>query len=155
MTSTWAGESAEKQGYYVNPDNRGAYVRDMESPWKDVPMGLQSEVPIPETVDVANASLEKLDGQGTRKRLEVKPHFEAGSLGCGYAYYESMANRYVLGRQRNVLFCHVPPSGDEESVESAREALLAVIGAAIDALNHLEKNEGPDGWKVDFGKLTG
>jgi len=155
MTSTWAGESAEKQGYYVNPDNQGAYVRDLEFPWKDVPMGLQTEVPVQETVDLANASLKKLDDQSIGRRLEVKPHFEAGSLGCGYAYYESMANRYVLGRHRDVLFCHVPPSGDEESIDRARTALLAVIGAAIEALQHREKDQGPDGWKVEFGKLTG
>ena len=110
MTYTWLGEAAEKQGYYLNPDNKGEYVRDMKFPWKEVPMGLQTEVPIPEAVQ---------------------------------------------GRRRNVLFCHVPGGVDEASIELSRDALLAVIGAAIHGMNEVERNGGSEPFKVAFAKLTG
>ena len=155
MTCTWLGETAEKQGYYLNPDNKSEYVRDMEFPWKEVPMGLQTEVPVSETVQGANAALEKLNAKGIGKCLEVKPHMEPGHIGCGYTYYESMANCYVQGRRRNVLFCHVPEGVDEASIELSHNALLAVIGTAIHAMNEVEKNGGPKDFKVAFAKLTG
>ena len=156
MTCTWLRESAEKEGYYLNPDNRGEYVRDMVSPWNDVPIGLQSEVPISETAEVANMSLKRFEGTDTGRRLDVKPHFEAGDLGCGFTYYESMANCYVQGRQRRVLFCHVPPAVDEQSIDSARTALLAVIGAALESLSQLGKDKGSGEFSsIEFGKLNG
>lgn len=147
MTCTWLNESAEKEGYYINPDNNNSYVRDMEFPWKDAPMGLQTEIPVTETVEFANKLLE-----GARKRLEVKPHFEPGNLGCGYAYYESMANTYMSGRKRHVIFCHVPSPVDEESIEAARNSLLAVIGAAFKALEQ-QKKGGPVDFRMEFGNV--
>jgi len=110
---------------------------------------------ISEAVQGANAAPGKLDFKATGKRLEVKPHMEPGHIGCGYTYYESMANRYVQGRRRNVLFCHVPGGVDEASIELSRDALLAVIGAAIHAMNEVERNGGSEPFKVAFAKLTG
>lgn len=147
MTCTWLNESAEKGGYYLNPDNDNNFVRDMEFPWKDVPIGLQTEIPVAEAVELANKSLE-----GSEKRVEVQAHFEPGHLGCGYAYYESMANSYMAGRKRHVIFCHVPPPVDEESIEAARNSLLAVIGAALRALAEQHK-QGPPDFRVEFGKV--
>ena len=127
--SSWNHYMGDKH-YYTYPDSDGRSVDDLgANPWLNAPMGLHSEVPIDETVSFANLAL--MHGE---RPLKVASHFEAGAAGCGYTFYESMANCFVAGRQRNVIFVHIPSSVDVVSLEKAKDAVLAVIGAAIDAL---------------------
>ena len=66
--------------------------------------------------------------------LTVKAHHEAGSYCCGFTFYESLANCYIKKRTANVLFCHVPGETDRESLERARDSVLAIIVSAVDDL---------------------
>ena len=136
--STWNQHNADKH-YYSSPDGVGKTIDDAgPNPWLDVPVGLHSEVPIDATVSGANEQLAKYHKEKTGKDepLKVASHFEAGAHGCGLAFYESMANCYVQGRKRDVLFVHVPPSTDQGALEKGKDAVLAVIGSAVAALIH-------------------
>lgn len=61
----------------------------------------------------------------------IRSHVDAGDVGCGFAFYEMLANYWVAGKQAHALFCHVPPPVDRASVETGRDAILAIIGACI------------------------
>lgn len=127
--SSWNHYMGDKH-YYTYPDGDGRSVDDLgPNPWLTAPMGLHSEVPIDETVKSANLALMQEE-----KPLRIASHLEAGAAGCGYTFYESMANCFIAGRRRNVIFVHIPPNIDEVSLKKAKDAVLAVIGGAIDIL---------------------
>ena len=141
MTCGWATKEAEK-GYYVNLDNDDKSAHDLgPNPWMDVPMGLNTALDVDAVVSVANASLSKHGaGRSSSKVVQVLPHFEAGNLGCGFMYYESLAHCYANGRKRDVLFCHIPRGVEDEDLQRARDAIVSVIGSGIKWL--IERDEG-------------
>ncbi|CAF9910037.1 MAG: hypothetical protein GOMPHAMPRED_006933 [Gomphillus americanus] len=132
--STWNLHNGDKH-YYSSPDSLGKNIDDAgPNPWLDVPLGLHSEVPVDATVSGANEQLARHGEKKGDQPLRVASHFEAGAHGCGLIFYESMANCYVQGRKRDVLFVHVPPGTDQDRLEKGKEAVLAIIGSAIAAL---------------------
>ena len=146
--SSWSHHMSDKH-YYTLPDSAEKSVDDLgPNPWLAVPTGLHSEVPIDATVLAANSVLEK-----DIMPLKVASHHEAGSAGCGYTFYESMANCFVAGRRRDVIFVHVPPDADAPSLEKARDAVLAIIGAAVHAL--VEQRHGKTEEKIDTDLALG
>ncbi|GAB7347138.1 hypothetical protein MBLNU459_g3261t1 [Dothideomycetes sp. NU459] len=156
FSSDWWGggssssSSAGTREYYTTADNAGKTARDAGAcPWgADVPVGLATGVDVDAIVAGANASLSAADGvqsdgagvEGQGKPapppppLQVKPHHEAGSYCCGFIFYESLANRLVQGTRGEVMFCHVPGEFDQESLERGRDAIVAVIAAAVERL---------------------
>ena len=53
------------------------------------------------------------------------------------------------GRRREVIFVHVLPDTDASSLEKARDAVLAIIGAAIHSLT--EQRHGKTEEKINAG----
>jgi hypothetical protein len=154
MTCSWLSEPEAKEGYYTYRHNDGKTAEESGGDvWREkgVPMGLNSEVDVNHVVALANTALEQAAGGGEGKTLEVRSHLEAGPAGCGYAFYESLANCWVAARKRDVLFCHVPRHTDQENLEKARDAVLAVIGASVAALMKRESEPAGD-WKIAFGE---
>lgn len=146
-------------------------------------MGLRTEVPVLETAKLASELLQKLYSQTSPgkcqsdqcdtinieplpshtgdteskvmgKEIEIKPHLEAGDVGCGFTFYESMANCHATGMRKRVLFCHVPSDVDDEGIATSRNALLAVIGAALQAQDEYEKRGDLNDRRAQFGELT-
>ncbi|KAK8119838.1 uncharacterized protein PG998_004464 [Apiospora kogelbergensis] len=136
------------QRYYAVPDAVGEVADDLgPCPWgADVPVGLQTVLDVDAVADKARGILKTgalfrgSKGSSTDRELGgkvatplgIRPHMEAGFYGCGFIYYESLAGCYVRGRRPNVLFCHVPGKEDAHSLAGARDAVLAVIVAAVD-----------------------
>ena len=136
FVSSWNHHMGDKH-YYSIPDGFGRSLDDLgPNPWLALPIGLHSEVPIHATILAANSSLEK-----DSDPLRVASHFEAGAAGCGFTFYESMANCLVAGRRRDVIFVHVPPDADTASLEKGRNAVLAIIGGAIQALSERQTDK--------------
>lgn len=136
-------------------DVNGETVLDAgKKPWgEDVPWGLgtgldvdgkglnidgiaESANKVLTTRGVDGEVVESEDGKEREEErvLLVKPHHEAGAYGCGFMTYESLANRFVKGTKGHVLFCHVPGDIDKPSLEQARNALVAIIGVAVENL---------------------
>ncbi|KAK8043077.1 hypothetical protein PG994_013560 [Apiospora phragmitis] len=166
MTSDfWGAVGGAPRGdrkYYTVPDAVGEVVDDLgPCPWgADVPVGLRTALDVDAVADKARGILRMCSqfssnssrgggGGGNRAAeaeedrdngpLGILPHLEAGFYGCGFIYYESLANCYVKQQQLegrynkpNVLFCHVPGKEDARSLVRARDAVLAVIVAAVD-----------------------
>lgn len=154
MTSDWWGLNEEKAGYYLIPDDKGKTVRDiggkLKGIWDEAPMGLKAaklntrivveDVGKAVNHDAAGDEYQKLiEGQfggrlvkhGVKKkmRVEVILHDEAGSYGCGFIFYESLATVWKRKLNTRVLFCHVPGWKDEERLERGADFVCAVIGA--------------------------
>lgn len=157
FSSSWLTEKAY-EGYYTGPDNKKQSVPDYgPCPWMNVPMGLNSEIDINTVVIDANRGLKTVaqqhgPGEGsTAEPLEVKSHVEAGNAGCGFTFYESMANCFTAGRKRDVLFLHVPQWVTPAALEKGRDAVLAIIGASISSIMRRAPTP-PADWKKEFGK---
>lgn len=147
MSSSWWGDLAE-EGYYLKVDDAGQTVKDLKSmPWTNVPMGLRTALNAEKIAQMAMLSQTMagfghelpINGTSVREltKVPIKMHDEAGPYLCGFIYYESMATCFVNNRRANVLFCHVPGETDEESLRRGRDAVVAIIGAAVGDL--LEK----------------
>ncbi|GAM85277.1 hypothetical protein ANO11243_032810 [Dothideomycetidae sp. 11243] len=134
FSSAWSDGGSR---YYTRPDDVGQTVDDVGAcPWEKCPVGLAPDVDVDGVVEDARAVLSArgvFEGQ-RGKGMEIVPHEEAGSYCCGYTFYESLAHRYSKGLKRNVLFVHVPGETDRASLERARDAVLAVIVAAVQKL---------------------
>jgi len=160
MSSNW-WTAREREAYYMIPDNAGKTVEDAgRCPWDGVPMALQTCLDVDKIAAGANSILEtgyrfgepfssaaatdraiyqaaggdRANSQAHLSPIKVKPHNEGGPYCCGFIHYESLANCYVQGRPGVVLFCHVPEQLDIESLQRARDAILAVIVSAVNEL---------------------
>ena len=152
FTSSWLDHEA-RAAYYLGRDNVGQNAHDLgHNPWTELPMGLDTEIDVSAVVTDANEALKRHHkAMGSDEPLlEVRSHLEAGAAGCGFCYYESMANCFAKGRKRDVLFMHVPRHTDQDNLERARDAVLAVVGASVRALIRRETTSTVD-WKEHFG----
>jgi len=140
FTSSWLTERAF-EGYYLGPDNEKQSIADLgPCPWMNVPMGLNSEIDINTVVVSANAGL----------KTAAQQH-EAGNAGCGFAFYESLANCFAMGRKRDILFVHVPRQETPAALEKGRDAVLAIVGASIASIIARARAP-PADFKTEFGK---
>ncbi|CAF9915353.1 MAG: hypothetical protein GOMPHAMPRED_000715 [Gomphillus americanus] len=125
-----------RMGNQLN-DNRTAHDIG-PNPWaaKNVPLGLDADFDVCRVVADADKAFKehfrsKHAGDSGPVVPYIRSHVDAGDVGCGFAFYEMLANYWVAGKQAHALFCHVPPPVDRASVETGRDAILAIIGACI------------------------
>ena len=137
FTSSWGTSSG---GYYKNPGNDNRTAHDIgPNPWaaKNVPLGLDADFDICRVVADADKAFKKhfqsrhADDSEPVAVPYIRSHVDAGDVGCGFAFYEMLANYWVAGKQAHALFCHVPPPVDRASIETGRDVILAVVGACI------------------------
>lgn len=62
---------------------------------------------------------------------DVRLSDEAGRYLCEFIYYTSLAYAVQTGRDRNVVFLHVPGWTDEANVEQGRNVVVALIKALV------------------------
>lgn len=62
---------------------------------------------------------------------DVRLSNEAGRYLCEFIYYTSLAYAMQCGRDRNVVFLHVPGWTDENSVERGKNVVIALIKALV------------------------
>ena len=66
--------------------------------------------------------------------IDVRPSEDAGNFLCGFIYYTSLAYFYKKdGRERPVMFLHVPVLPKEEDVAKGRKVAEALIRALVDS----------------------
>lgn len=153
FSSSWFSDESQK-AYYLGRDNLKQNAQDLgPCPWTDVPIGLNTEMDVQSIVPEATKLLSKYhESPSSPKTLEICSHLEAGPLGCGFCFYESMANCFTAGRKRNVLFMHVPRHLEQDNLLQAKDAILAVIGASIASLIQRETTP-PVDYLTHFGQF--
>ncbi|KAK2743306.1 hypothetical protein FQN55_007502 [Onygenales sp. PD_40] len=62
---------------------------------------------------------------------DVRLSEDAGRYLCEFIFYTSLAQAWGEGRDRSVVFLHVPGRTDEESVEEGREVAVALVKTLV------------------------
>jgi len=102
---------------------------------------LNVEVLVNQTRRVVNSPDDDGEPPGKQKlKVAVVPHFEAGSYGCGFIYYESLATCRERGYETKVVFSHIPGWRDPERLERGADVISAVIGAVCQQINPVSYN---------------
>jgi pyroglutamyl-peptidase len=78
---------------------------------------------------------------GKGNTADVRLSDDPGHYLCGFIYYEGLVERWRHGDQRNVLFLHVRPWLDDETIEVGREVAMAVIRAAVEMIEKRRDKE--------------
>lgn len=131
----WWGPTEESVGYYRIPDDAGKTVEDIgkeegKDLWKDMPMGIATYLSVPRIASKVAAAVNAPNESGKDKlEVGVYAHFDPGSYGCGFIYYESLATCKKREYQTKVLFVHVPGWKDAERLSRGRDVVCAVAGA--------------------------
>ncbi|KAL4867306.1 hypothetical protein BDV12DRAFT_122875 [Aspergillus spectabilis] len=141
---------AHRDAYYM-PDNLGrAGYEDGEKLWREwtLPHVLKAGRSDPATEPVVKLDL-------TSSRISLNPHApdaaflktwqmlapssadiriseDAGRYLCEFIFYTSLALALQEGRDRNVVFFHVPSSCRDEDVNTGKEVAIALIKALVD-----------------------
>lgn len=128
----WPDQLGQDTRYYLLPDDAGRTVEDItvdegKDLWRDAPTGLAAGVDVSRVASDAVRAVNSLGGE--KKVVSIVPHFEAGPLGCGFIYYESLATCRKRKLATKVVFSHVPSWKDEPSLRRGAEAICAIIGA--------------------------
>jgi len=101
--------------------------------WRECPEILQT------TLDVDDI-LERMHQPGPNNTsrlpegITVEASDDAGNFLCDFIYYSSLAHFWRNGGEggkRPVVFLHVPPESDEETLQRGREVTKALIGAIV------------------------
>ncbi|KAI0398448.1 putative pyroglutamyl peptidase type I [Xylariaceae sp. FL0594] len=87
--------------------------------WHDVPKELQTDLDIN---DVHRRWVER-----SPSALDLRVSEDAGRYLCDFIYFSSLAHLYKQGRERKVVFFHVPAFPDEASVQLGVELALNLI----------------------------
>lgn len=126
----WWGPIEEAAGYYRIPDDVGETVEDIKKGrdlWKDSPQGIATALYLPviasEVMRVVN------NPDGNKLKVSVVPHFDPGSYGCGFIYYESLATCLKRRLNTKVLFVHVPGWKEPERLMRGRDVVCAIVGS--------------------------
>jgi len=75
-------------------------------------------------------------GKGNKekgKEVDLRISGDVGNYVCGFAYYASLEWLWVNGKERKVLFLHVPMLEGEEEVQKGTEVAEALIGAVVES----------------------
>ncbi|MCJ1473935.1 hypothetical protein MMC13_002591 [Lambiella insularis] len=139
FTCSWWGRAAQEEGFYYGvKDYAGKTAKDITEAegkdlWCDAPVGLAPKMNVKRVAKTAQVAL-RTGGRGSRDRPYRKPkvraHRDAGDYCCGFIFYESLATCWGRGLKTDVLFCHVPGESDRRNLETGRDVVLAIIGAA-------------------------
>ncbi|KAL1960092.1 hypothetical protein VTO42DRAFT_264 [Malbranchea cinnamomea] len=150
---------AHRDGYNVTDVDGQVGLQDGEIPWKEagLPEVLQpgprtsissgdSTTPTPTNKSATESTTVSLTRvcprppdelllSTWRKHLpdqtDVRLSDEAGRYLCEFIYYTSLARALQAGRDRNVVFLHVPGWTDEMSVERGKNVVIALIKALV------------------------
>ena len=102
--------------------------------WRDVygaPPVLKTDVrPTSELYARTMALLQTKAGEA-RQRADVRLSYDPGQYLCGFIYYEGLVERWHAGEEGNVLFLHVRPWINDETLHEGREVAMALIRAAV------------------------
>ncbi|KAK5658769.1 hypothetical protein OQA88_1580 [Cercophora sp. LCS_1] len=144
--------SIERRGHrdgYAMKDVDGQFLNDQERRIKEgenwIWAGLPTEL---ETDLVLDDVLVRWKGYcGADKDLRISE--DAGRYLCDFIYYSSLAELYKRGRERNVVFFHVPCENSERNFEIGRGLLVELIRAVVESGEKAkgEKVKGVDGAK--------
>ena len=140
FSSSWWSPREANESYYLGLDDAGKTIRDMtysegKDLWENSPMGLQTTVDVDKTVSMCMEVLNKTKGDmnptgmKNEKRVDIRPHHEAGPFCCGFIYYESLATCRREGLKTKVMFCHVPGESDQQTLDTGRDVVVAMIGS--------------------------
>ncbi|PGH05025.1 hypothetical protein AJ79_06912 [Helicocarpus griseus UAMH5409] len=67
----------------------------------------------------------------TPESTDVRISEDAGRYLCEFIFYTSMAQAYREGRDRSVVFLHVPGRTDEESIEVGKEVAVGLVKCIV------------------------
>lgn len=128
----WPGFLEQGMQYYRILDDAGKTVEDIthddgKDRWSDAPMGLSTGFDVSKVVKDAVRAV-NLMGEN-KKEVSIIPHFEAGPMGCGFIFYESLATCHKRRLRTKAVFSHVPGWKDEPSLQRGADAVCAIIGA--------------------------
>ncbi|ROW07686.1 hypothetical protein VMCG_03575 [Cytospora schulzeri] len=133
MSSDWWPAFLEPGSrYYCIPDDAGRTVEDLtqdegQDRWRDAPTGLAADFNVSEVVNDAVCAVNSMGEE--KKKVSIVPHFEAGPMGCGFIFYESLATCRKRKLATKVVFSHVPSWKDEQSLQRGADTVCAIIGA--------------------------
>lgn len=65
--------------------------------------------------------------------MDLRISEDAGHYLCDFIYFSSLAHLYKTGRERKVLFLHVPSDASEQSVVVGRELVLQLVRAVVES----------------------
>jgi len=84
---------------------------------------------------------------GKSSLADVRLSADPGNFLCGFIYYAGLVERWRHNEDRNVIFVHVKPAIDEETLQEGREVAMAVIRAAMGMVEkrRLKEEEKEDG----------
>jgi hypothetical protein len=61
--------------------------------------------------------------------MDIRLSDDAGRYLCEFIFYTSLSHAFEEGRDRSVLFFHVPSGTDDETLDNGRKAAVALIKA--------------------------
>jgi pyroglutamyl-peptidase len=67
---------------------------------------------------------------------DVRLSPDPGNFLCGFIYYAGLVERWRHKESRNVIFVHVKPAIDEDTLQEGREVAIAVIRSAVDMIRN-------------------
>lgn len=120
--------SVERRGHrdgYEMRDVDGELLKDTEEgkkEWDGLPRELLTDVNVDDVWQRWRAAL--LD-------TDVRISEDAGRYLCDYIYYSSLAHLYRNGKERKVVFLHIPVNSDDASVKTGIEVTLELIRAIV------------------------
>lgn len=78
--------------------------------------------------------------------MDLRLSEDAGHYLCDFIYFSSLAHLYKAGKERKVLFLHVPSDASEHGIAIGRELLLQLIRSVVESeVSRLEKEETAEG----------
>jgi pyroglutamyl-peptidase len=120
--------SVERRGHrdgYEMRDVDGELLNDTEEgkkEWDGLPQKLLTDVNIDDVWQRWRAAL--LD-------IDVRISEDAGRYLCDYIYFSSLAHLFKSGKERKVVFLHVPVNSDDAAVKTGVEVTLELIRAIV------------------------
>lgn len=62
---------------------------------------------------------------------DIRISHDAGHYLCDFIYYTSLSLAYRAGKDRNVLFLHVPGASEDVDIERGRNVAMALIKTMV------------------------
>ena len=129
-----------RDGYNVWDDYDGERARDLvdlpggEHMWRDVygaPQTLRTDVQPASELYARMMELLQAKAGEERQRADVRLSYDPGNYMCGFIFFEGLVERWHGGEEGNVLFLHVRPWINDETLGEGREVAVALIRAAV------------------------
>ncbi|PTB81492.1 peptidase C15, pyroglutamyl peptidase I-like protein [Trichoderma longibrachiatum ATCC 18648] len=99
--------------------------RNEEWVWHDLPDELRTDLDID---DIWERWLQHTPGN-----LDLRISDDAGRYLCDFIYYSSLASCYKQGKERKVIFLHVPADGSEAVIKQGQEVAVNLIRSIVES----------------------